>query len=136
MSKKQPNPKFSESISDILRMMDDAVKDYSWHESQISVMDRMTQDYLHSLELNDLDYKERAKIATKLSKCCQERRIHKDMVDNLLPLVTFLTSDKGKQMTNTMRETLGKTRKIENYMETRRYYPRVLNEPVIYAKDN
>ena len=44
----------------------------------------------------------------------------------LEPLVQFLESDKGKNLLNLMREALGKTRKVEERLETRTYVPRVL----------
>lgn len=120
------NPKFSETISQFIDMMENAKKDYEWNNAERQRMESLTQDYLHSLELGNLSYKERAKIATKLALCRQERREHKDMALALEPLVTFIDSDKGKQMLNLMREALGKTRKIEAYMETRKYFNRVL----------
>lgn len=122
------NPRISESISEFIAMMENAQKDYVWNKDEVTRMDALTQDYLHSLELDGLDYKARAKIATKLAECRRERREHKDMVQCLEPLVLFLLSEKGKQMLNQVREALGKTRKIEKYMETRRYFRRVLNE--------
>ena len=89
-------------------------------------MDRLTQDYLHKLELENLDYKERAKVATQLAQCRQARRACKDTVEVLKPLVEFLESDRGKNLYNLVREALGKTRKVEERMETRVYFPRVL----------
>lgn len=89
-------------------------------------MDSLTQDYLHKLELGNLDYKQRARMATKIAKCRQERRDSKDTVQILQPLMDYLDSDKGKQAINLMRETLGKTRKAEQQMLTRTYRARVL----------
>ena len=89
-------------------------------------MDKLTQDYLHKLELGNLDYKERARVATQLAQCRRSRRECKDTVEVLEPLVQFLESDKGKNLYNLVRETLGKTRKVEERMETRVYIPRVL----------
>jgi len=124
--KKQAEPQFSECISGFCRMMEDAKRDYVWNYEQVNRMDKLTQDYLHKLELDNLDYKERAKIATQLAKCRQERREHKDTAEILEPLVQFLESDKGKNLLNLVREVLGKTRKVEERMETRTYIPRVL----------
>ena len=59
------------------------------------------------------------------------RRECKDTVEVLEPLVQFLESDKGKNLYNLVRETLGKTRKVEERMETRVYIPRVLEEESI-----
>ena len=46
----------------------------------------------------------------------------------LEPLVQFLDSERGKNLMNLMRETLGKTRRVEKSMENRTYFPRVLTE--------
>ena len=126
-SKKQPRPpQFSESISGFCKLMEDAQKDYAWNYGEVNRMDKLTQDYLHKLELENLDYKERAKIATQLTRCRQARRACKDTVEVLEPFVQFLESDKGKNLLNLVREALGKTRKVEERMETRTYIPRVL----------
>ena len=126
MAKRKVNPNFSKSISEILSILENAKKDYEWNDAERRRCESLTQDYLHSLELDGLTYKQRAKVATQLALCRKERREHKDMVMALDPLVTFLESDKGKNMINLMREALGKTRKIETHMETRRYFNRVL----------
>lgn len=117
---------FSKRISDVCKLMEKAQKDYEWSLNEICQMDKLTQDYLHKLELDDLDYRERAKIATKLRDCRRTRREHKDTAEVLEPLVQFLESDKGRNMLNLLRETLGKTRKTEERMKTRYYRPRVL----------
>lgn len=108
-------------------MLENSQKDYTWNYEEVHRMDKLTQDYLHKLELEKMDYKERAKIATQLSRCRQKRRECKDTVEILEPLVQFLDTDKGKTLFNLMREVLGKTRKVEERMETRIYVPRVLN---------
>lgn len=41
-------------------------------------------------------------------------------------LVQYLNTDKGRQLVNLIKEVLGKTRKAEEKMENRVYYPRVL----------
>lgn len=128
MAKAKGKPRFSETISGFCKLMEDAQKDYAWNYDEVSRMDRLTQDYLHKLELDGLDYKERAKIATQLAKCRQARRECKDTVEILEPLIQFLESDKGKNLFNLVREALGKTRKVEGRMETRTYIPRVLEQ--------
>lgn len=125
---KRENPKFSLAITGFVNMMEDAQKDYAWNYEQVGILDRLTQDYLHKLELENLDYKERAKVATALANCRRQRRACKDTVEVLEPLVQFLESDKGKNLFNLVREVLGKTRKTEERMETRTYYPRVLGQ--------
>lgn len=126
--KNEQVPQFSASISDFCHMMDSAKCDYAWHYEEVNRLDRLTQDYLHKLELDGLDYRERAKVATQLARCRQDRRDSKDMVEILSPLITFLESDKGRNLMNLMKEVLGKTRRVESRMENRYYIPRVLEE--------
>lgn len=126
--KKTKNPKFSESISGFCNMVTEAKSDYDWNSSEISRLDRLTQDYLHQLELGNLSYHERAKVAEKLAKTRQLRRASKNTVEILEPLIEFIDSDKGKQTMNLMREALGKTRKVEKAMENRVYRYKVLDE--------
>lgn len=126
MAKRCSVPKFSPVIRDFVKMMEEVPKDYAWNYEEVNRMDKLTQDYLHKLELDNLDYKERAKVATQIAKCRQARRACKDTVEVLKPLVEFLESEKGKALYNLVREALGKTRKVEERMETRTYVPRVL----------
>ena len=108
-------------------MITEAQKDYDWNRDEVNRLDKLTQDYLHKLELEDLGYSERAKIATQLAQCRKLRRESKDTVEILEPLVAFLDSDKGRSMFNLLRETLGKTRKVEERMDNRTYRYRVLD---------
>lgn len=118
---KQAPPQFSANISGFCSMAETAKRDYEWNREEVNRLDRLTQDYLHMLELDGLDYKERAKVATKLSQCRQLRRNSKDTVEILEPFIMFLDSDKGKNMMNLVREALGKTRKVEERMTGRTY---------------
>lgn len=126
MKTKSTTPQFSATISDFCKMVTDALSDYDWNRAEVNRLDRLTQDYLHRLELENLDYRERAKVATQLTKCRQLRRASKDTVEILEPFIEFIESEKGKQTMNLMREALGKTRKVEKYMENRTYRYKVL----------
>jgi hypothetical protein len=126
MSKKKSVPQFSTSISDFCSMVKEVLTDYEWNKAEVNRLDRLTQDYLHQLELNGLSYSERAKVATKLTKTRQLRRASKDTVEILEPFVDFIESERGKQTMNLMREALGKTRKVESRMENRTYRYKVL----------
>lgn len=127
MSKKVNTPQFSATISNFCNMVNEVTRDYEWNKSEVNRLDKLTQDYLHQLELNDLAYRERAKIATQLTKCRRLRRESKDTVEILEPFIDFIDSEKGKQTMNLMREALGKTRKVEKYMENRTYRYKVLD---------
>ena len=119
-------PQFSYAIGELIELLENAKKDYYWNTDEVNRLNGLQQDYLHQLELDGLNYGERAKVATKLMKCRQDRRDSKDMVRVLDPLIKYLESDKGKNMLNLMKEVLGKTRRIEKEMEHRVYVPREL----------
>jgi|GEM_PF-743548 len=114
-------PQFSSCVSDFCAMVEEAKRDYSWNYDEVGRLDRLTQDYLHMLELDNLSYKERAKVATKLRQCRKLRRQSKDTTEVLEPLITFLATDRGTNMMNLMKEVLGKTRKAEERMVGRTY---------------
>lgn len=127
-AKKQKAPQFSTYISEFCKLITDVQSDYEWNKDEVNRLDRLTQDYLHKLELEGLSYRERAKVATQLTRCRQLRRESKDTAEILEPFITFLKSDKGKNMVNLLREALGKTRRIEGRMENRTYRYKVLDE--------
>lgn len=109
-------------------MVEGAKSDYEWNREEVTRLERLTQDYLHKLELENLSYAERAKVATQLARCRQMRRASKDTVEILEPFIDFIDTERGRQLMNLMRETLGKTRKAEERMNTRTYRYRVLDE--------
>ena len=121
-------PQFSVCLSNFLNLIAEAQRDYQWNYDEVNRLDRLTQDYLHQLELDGLDYRGRAKVATQIKDCRKLRRASKDTVEVLEPLMEFINSDKGKNLLNLLRETLGKTRRVEQYMETRSYRRKVLQE--------
>lgn len=127
-SAKSKPPRFSDTISAFCQSMEDAKMNYSWCRDEVNRLDKLTQDYLHKLELGSLDYRDRAKVATAIARCRRQRRGCKDTAETLEPLIQFLDSERGKNLMNLMREVLGKTRKVEKNMENRTYIPRVLTE--------
>lgn len=126
VKKQNVPPQFSPCINDFCDMVADATKNYAWNKEEMNRLDKLTQDYLHKLELGGLDYKGRAKIATRLTQCRKLRRESKDTIEVLEPFISFLESDKGKNMMNLMRDALGKTRKVEERMVNRSYRNKVL----------
>ena len=75
-TQKTENPKFSETISSFLTMMDNAVLDYEWNKAEITRMDQLTQDYLHKLELDleNMTRSQRATLSNQLAQCRRDRR--------------------------------------------------------------
>lgn len=126
--KKQTNPQFSKTLEDFAEMIRCAQSDYAWNSDEVNRLNKQTQDYLHKLELEDLDYSERAKVATALRNCRRLRRMSKDTVEVLEPFINFLNTDRGRNLINLTNEVLGQTRKVEERMKTRTYRYRVLEE--------
>lgn len=62
MAKEKDLPQFSERISEFCKMIDDAKEDYVWNKDEISRLDRLTQDYLHMLELGGLIIKDERRL--------------------------------------------------------------------------
>lgn len=121
--------KYSEHLSQFLNFLESAKKDYFWYEDEMAKQEALTQDYLHQLELEHLNYSERAKIATKLAACRKARREAKDKVTILLPIINY--SSVYEKSLNQLKETLGKVRKEERTIETRSYNFKVLDKEKI-----
>lgn len=136
-TKKQPNtPLTSEQISSFLNFLTQVQKDYLWNFEQQQKLEKLTQDYLHKLELEKLTSKEQGKIGVQLAKIRKQRREHKDSVELLTPIIEFIDSDIGKKLKNQLNERLGQTRKAEKKLGDRIYWFRVLQEPPIVDKEN
>lgn len=128
MGKTKQQMFYSTEIKQIINSLEEALKEYNRCYNRVNDIDYLTQDYLHKLELEDLNYASRAKIATTLSKLRKERRIHKDKVEVLEPLIVYLTSDRGKTAINLLKEVLGKMRKAEEHHQNRVYINKRLEE--------
>ena len=122
--KKKP----SEHISEFLNFVTMAQNQHRIYEEEVNNQDKLTQDYLHSLELDDLKRDERSKIATKLAINRKDRRYYKDRVEEFEPIVKFFEDPQHKKMLNLMTKVLGDVRKAESYHKDRKYIPRVLKE--------
>ena len=118
----------SQKISDFLKFLSQATSDYSFSKQEVGRLEQLTQDYLHKLELQDSNYHDRARIAAALRRCRVERRIHKDRLSVLEPVVQCMTTDRGKMMVSQLQQMLGDVRKEERATKDRRYVPRVLSQ--------
>jgi hypothetical protein len=118
----------SEQLTNFLNFVSSARSHYAFCYEQVFMQDKLTQDYLHSLELDNLDYKERGKIATKIVTNRKDRRYYKDRVEELEPIVTFFDDPQNKKVFDKLQQVLGQVRKQEEYHKDRTYIPRVLKE--------
>ena len=73
----------SEYISEFLNFVTEAQNIWDLYWEEVNKQDKLTQDYLHSLELDDLKCDERSKVATKLMINRKDRRYYKDRMEEV-----------------------------------------------------
>ena len=113
----------SYNIESFLNFLREAEEIYKTSYDKVNELDKLTQDYLHDIELGDFDYKGRAKIATKLKETRQARRKYKDVTLTLQPVKEWVQLHKGT--INELQQTLGKVRKEEKALTNRIYIRKV-----------
>lgn len=137
MSKKQPkSTELSICLAEFIRVLNDSIKDRRFSFDEVHRLDLLQNDYLHILELEDLDYKQRASIAIKIRNCRRERRRNKDVTELLEPITELMESKIGIEFMRQLSEVLGKTRKLEERNKSRIYWPRVLIKAPIVGGDD
>ena len=118
----------SEYLTEFLNFVSEAQTQYKFYSEEVKNQEKLTQDYLHSLELDGLKRDERSKVATKLAVNRKDRRYFKDRVEELESIVQFFEETQNKKVLDKMRQVLGVVRKSELYHKDRKYIPRVLKE--------
>lgn len=129
--KVESKPLPSQAIKTFLDFVDNAKSDYNYNLEAMKNEERITQDYLHKLELEGLNCRERSKIATQLVANRQARRNYKDAVEELEPIVDFFEDPQNKNLIKKMSELLGQIRKVENYHQRHFYVPKVIQGETI-----
>ena len=115
--------KYSKYIENFLNFIRDSELIYKEAYEKVHEMDKLTQDYLHDIELGGFDYKGRAKIATKLKDARQIRRVNKDITIPLEPLRDWVNTHKST--INELQQLLGQIRKEEKNLVNRKYFRKV-----------
>ena len=118
----------SNHLSAFLSFVTTSQSHYNFCLDEMQKQEQLTQDYLHTLELDDLKCDERSKIATKLAINRKDRRYYKDRVEELQPIVDFFADPQNKKVLDKLTNVLGQVRKQENYHKDRVYIPKVLKE--------
>lgn len=123
----------SKKISDFCNFYTEAVNTYCYCKTQMQECDKLTQDILHKIELDETNCDERSKLATQLKYCRKDRRYYKDRVEELEPFVSLFSdqhsdSKATKRTMNLITNCLGAVRKQEAYHENRTYKPRIIKE--------
>lgn len=112
----------SQSIEETLNMFSLANESLKMAQNELDYCDKKTQDLLHEIELCEWTYHERARAAVELRKIRQRRRVAKDIIDTLTPLMNWIASQANA--VNQLKQCLGAMRKAESKMEGRVYYKR------------
>ena len=116
----------SEYIKSFLDFVTDTCNKHILYGGYLNQEDKITQDLLHKLELENLNRNERSKIATRLAENRKNRRYFKDRVEELAPIAEFFADPANKKVLDRLKQVLGAVRKQEEYHKTRTYKPRVL----------
>jgi prephenate dehydrogenase len=132
--------KVSKNIENFLNFYDAVKRDYDTAFEMVNQCDKLTQDLLHRLELENLSTGEKNKIATQLKYCRKDRRYWKDIVEETESFVNMFNQteaslsdgkkkaevEANRRFINMLRETLGKIRRQEGYHANRSYKPRII----------
>ena len=84
-----------------------------------TMYDGQIQDILHFLELNEVPYLDRKKLTDLLPDIRRSRRIAKDTIATLAPLVRWMTEH--KKAIRDLEQVLGSVRKEEDRQQNRAY---------------
>ena len=76
----------SKTIEEFLSFLRDSAQIYHIRRAEQEEQEKITQDILHSLELDNLNYRDTAKAAIRLREARQKRRNAKDAAEELEPI--------------------------------------------------
>lgn len=108
----------SEITADFLSQMREYASAAAFSAERQKALEAEINDIEHRLELEDLSYHERAKLAATLTNKLRERRYEKDCCENLAPIVKAW---KEANQLRGLENALGEARKIEHRLENRVY---------------
>lgn len=116
--------KESERLSNVLADARSIKSQYEFSYNKINELDLLQNDLVHKIEFKDKTARERSKTSTRLKKCRDDRRNHKENVELLKELIEFI--DGNQQLIKKLEKILGNMRKIEETQGKRSYKPRVM----------
>lgn len=109
-------------LEQILRALRQAGTEYNMAGDELKLCEDRQQDILHELELAELKYHERARLATELSEVRKRRREVKNALEVLEPLVNWLNAN--PEALRSLQRVLGDMRKQEQRHANRIYIKR------------
>ena len=114
------------SLSGTLSLMQTLEMRYQANFSGVHEHDLITQDLLHKLELEQNNAVQLVQLAKQLKECRQTRRLMKDEIDRIQPLMDFMQDDQNKKAIHQLSAALGRMRTVADIQSKRVYHPRVL----------
>lgn len=111
---------YSKEIERFLRFLRNASQDNTVLKEDWNDCDSITQDILHSLELEKPTVCQRSKLSSLMSKTRKRRRIDKNTVRITDPIAHWVA--RNKSVINSLEELLGNVRKIEKSINTVHVY--------------
>lgn len=118
----------SEKIGCLLDALCVVQQIYAESNAKVTHLEHLTQDYLHALELEAGSYHERARIATALKQCREERRPYKDNVYLTESVAAYLKSKEGQKLLGRLEFLQNLARNSERIVLGKKYSPRVLTK--------
>ena len=112
----------SDVLKEFLDYITDCQSKYNYAYENVGEQDKLSQDLLHKLELEDLPAKERNVVAKELETNRKDRRYYKDIVEITDPIKKYYAEN--KKAIDNLRILLGQIRKIESYHQNRSYIPK------------
>ena len=112
----------SEQIDRFLTFLRECEQGVHMAETDEQEANSATQDILHSLELEDHDYRTYAKLGKELRGVRRKRREAKDRLSVLALVLDW--AEANRATIKSLERLLGDVRKAEKYTENRIYTPR------------
>lgn len=113
---------YSKQIEQFLQFFRDCEQRYRMAVDDEEEMNRVTQDLLHEIELDEHDYHGYARLSKKLKETRQKRREAKDTIRVMQPIVTW--AENNASTLKNIERLLGDVRKAEKSLENRIYSKR------------
>lgn len=97
-------------------------------ENKLALKDDETVDYLHELELGDLNAIELMKTAKKLITVRKERRVLKDKLELIKTEKGFVDIYIAKGIVNELDRAIENIDTLKKFQENRKYFPKVIKD--------
>ena len=108
-------------LEEFLNFVDSCSREYQAAYGTVNEEDKRLQDLIHEMEFAE-NKAERNKVATKLQHSRRNRRKNKDIVMLNEQVVKFFEEQNHKATLNKMRQLLGRQRKEEEFLQSKRTY--------------